>query len=103
MRLSGSPPVAASGLADRDGARASEGQPSALQSNVARFASWDARDTVPEPSTRLAATDGRTWMTDGPVTLPEIRLVDLSKHFQDVRAVDSISMDIQPGEFFSLL
>jgi spermidine/putrescine transport system ATP-binding protein len=42
-------------------------------------------------------------MTVGPVTLPEIRLVDLSKHFQEVRAVDSISMDIQPGEFFSLL
>ena len=42
-------------------------------------------------------------MTDGPASLPEIRLVDLSKHFREVRAVDSVSMEIQPGEFFSLL
>jgi spermidine/putrescine transport system ATP-binding protein len=42
-------------------------------------------------------------MTDGPLPLPEIRLVDLAKHFRDVRAVDSVSMDIRSGEFFSLL
>jgi len=42
-------------------------------------------------------------MTDGPASLPEIRLVDLSKHFREVRAVDSVSMEIHPGEFFSLL
>jgi spermidine/putrescine transport system ATP-binding protein len=34
---------------------------------------------------------------------PEIRLTDLTKHFRDVRAVDRVSMDIQPGEFFSML
>jgi spermidine/putrescine transport system ATP-binding protein len=34
---------------------------------------------------------------------PEIRLTDLSKHFREVRAVDRVSLDIQPGEFFSLL
>src|SRR6476620_11321043 len=37
---------------------------------------------------------------DGP---PEIRLTELTKHFRDVRAVDSISMDIRSGEFFSML
>jgi spermidine/putrescine transport system ATP-binding protein len=34
---------------------------------------------------------------------PEIRLTDLTKHFRDVRAVDRVSMDIRPGEFFSML
>ena len=34
---------------------------------------------------------------------PEIRLVDLAKHFRDVRAVDDVSLDIRAGEFFSLL
>jgi spermidine/putrescine transport system ATP-binding protein len=34
---------------------------------------------------------------------PEIRLVDLAKHFRDVRAVDHVSLDIRAGEFFSLL
>jgi spermidine/putrescine transport system ATP-binding protein len=42
-------------------------------------------------------------MTDGPASLPEIRLVDLSKRFGEVRAVDTVSMEIHPGEFFSLL
>ena len=34
---------------------------------------------------------------------PEIRLVDLAKHFREVRAVDAVNLDIQAGEFFSLL
>jgi spermidine/putrescine transport system ATP-binding protein len=38
--------------------------------------------------------------TDG---APEIRLIDLEKRFGDVRAVDGVSIDIAPGEFFSLL
>ena len=33
----------------------------------------------------------------------EIRLVDLEKHFGGVRAVDRVSLDVMPGEFFSLL
>ena len=41
-----------------------------------------------------------THGTSGP---PEIRLADLTKHFRDVRAVDRVSMDIRPGEFFSML
>jgi spermidine/putrescine transport system ATP-binding protein len=40
---------------------------------------------------------------DGAPGTPEIRLTDLTKHFRDVRAVDRVSMDIRPGEFFSML
>ena len=36
-------------------------------------------------------------------TAPEIRLIDLSKHFREVRAVDRVSLDIRSGEFFSML
>jgi spermidine/putrescine transport system ATP-binding protein len=42
-------------------------------------------------------------MTDRADGAPEIRLVDLAKHFRDVRAVDDVSLDIAEGEFFSLL
>ena len=38
-----------------------------------------------------------------PSSVAEIRLANLSKRFRDVRAVDDISLDILPGEFFSLL
>jgi spermidine/putrescine transport system ATP-binding protein len=34
---------------------------------------------------------------------PAIRLVDLTKHFGDVVAVDNINLNIEDGEFFSLL
>ena len=33
----------------------------------------------------------------------EIRLIDLEKRFGVVRAVDGVSLDVRPGEFFSLL
>jgi spermidine/putrescine transport system ATP-binding protein len=33
----------------------------------------------------------------------EIRLIDLEKRFGDVRAVDGVTLDVRPGEFFSLL
>ncbi len=36
-------------------------------------------------------------------SVAEIRLSSLSKRFRDVRAVDDITLEIQPGEFFSLL
>src|SRR6476660_1678354 len=42
-------------------------------------------------------------MTERADGAPEIRLVDLAKHFRDVRAVDGVSLDIGAGEFFSLL
>jgi spermidine/putrescine transport system ATP-binding protein len=35
--------------------------------------------------------------------IPDVRLVDLTKRFGDVVAVDAISLDIRTGEFFSLL
>jgi spermidine/putrescine transport system ATP-binding protein len=36
-------------------------------------------------------------------TSPEIQLLDLEKHFRDVRAVDGVTLDVLGGEFFSLL
>jgi len=42
-------------------------------------------------------------MTDLADGTPEIRLIELSKHFRDVRAVDRVSLDIRSGEFFSML
>jgi spermidine/putrescine transport system ATP-binding protein len=42
-------------------------------------------------------------MVDRQDGAPEIRLTELTKHFRDVRAVDSVSMDIRSGEFFSML
>src|SRR3954464_15805885 len=42
-------------------------------------------------------------MTERADGAPEIRLVDLAKHFRDVRAVDGVSLEIGAGEFFSLL
>ena len=33
----------------------------------------------------------------------EIRLIDLEKRFGGIRAVDRVSLDVRPGEFFSLL
>ena len=52
---------------------------------------------VPEIPPRLAPMIDRS---DG---TPEIRLVDLAKHFREVRAVDGVSLEIRAGEFFSLL
>lgn len=34
---------------------------------------------------------------------PEVRFVDVSCHFGNVRAVDQVSMEIQNGEFFAML
>jgi spermidine/putrescine transport system ATP-binding protein len=42
-------------------------------------------------------------MTSGGASAPEIRLVGLTKVYGDVRAVDDVDLDIQAGEFFSLL
>jgi spermidine/putrescine transport system ATP-binding protein len=42
-------------------------------------------------------------VTDTVASRVELRLVDLTKRFADVTAVDGVSLDIQSGEFFSLL
>jgi spermidine/putrescine transport system ATP-binding protein len=38
-----------------------------------------------------------------PASAPDVRLVDLTKRFREIVAVDAISLDIRVGEFFSLL
>jgi putative spermidine/putrescine transport system ATP-binding protein len=40
-------------------------------------------------------------MTDGNV--PAVRFTHVSRHFGEVRAVDDVSLDIEDGEFFTLL
>ncbi len=40
-------------------------------------------------------------MTDQSV--PAVRLINVSRHFGDVRALDAINLDIRDGEFFSML
>jgi spermidine/putrescine transport system ATP-binding protein len=42
-------------------------------------------------------------MTDRADGVPEIRLIELSKHFREVHAVDRVSIDVRSGEFFSML
>ena len=42
-------------------------------------------------------------MAPSDVATTEIRLIDLEKRFGAVRAVDGVSLDVRPGEFFSLL
>jgi spermidine/putrescine transport system ATP-binding protein len=42
-------------------------------------------------------------MTVGSIASPEVRLVELEKRFGDVVAVDRVSLEIESGEFFSLL
>jgi spermidine/putrescine transport system ATP-binding protein len=42
-------------------------------------------------------------MTTSPTQAPEISLLAVSKRFNDVVAVDSLSLGIETGEFFSLL
>ena len=63
----------------------------------------DVADRVPESATRLARMIDRADESHATSGTPEIRLTDLTKHFRDVRAVDRVSLDIQSGEFFSLL
>jgi spermidine/putrescine transport system ATP-binding protein len=41
--------------------------------------------------------------TSTAAAVPDIRLERVSKHFHEVRAVDDLSLDIERGEFFSML
>jgi spermidine/putrescine transport system ATP-binding protein len=57
----------------------------------------DSDATGPGPGRAAAASAA-------PDTAPaEIRLIDLQKRFGEVRAVDGVTVDVRPGEFFSLL
>ncbi|MGH2404374.1 MAG: ABC transporter ATP-binding protein [bacterium] len=41
--------------------------------------------------------------TTTPHRIPAVRLTHVSRHFGDVRAVDDVTLDIDDGEFFSML
>jgi spermidine/putrescine transport system ATP-binding protein len=43
--------------------------------------------------------DARAEVTD----TPDVRLVDVTKQFDDVVAVDNLSLDVESGSFFALL
>ena len=45
---------------------------------------------------------GRGARSDG-ATVPSVRLANVTKRFRDVTAVDDLSLDIERGEFFTLL
>ncbi|MDT8909319.1 ABC transporter ATP-binding protein [Amycolatopsis sp. PS_44_ISF1] len=49
------------------------------------------------------STSPRTDAPRRPGQVPAIRLTGLQKHFDQVRAVDGVDLDIPPGEFFSML
>jgi spermidine/putrescine transport system ATP-binding protein len=51
---------------------------------------------------RLDGVPGLTTSTPGGA-IPDVRLIELTKSFGDVVAVDGVSVDIRAGEFFSLL
>jgi spermidine/putrescine transport system ATP-binding protein len=38
-----------------------------------------------------------------PAATPDVRLIELTKRFREIVAVDAVSLDIRSGEFFSLL
>jgi len=49
----------------------------------------------------ILASETKPW--DDPAAVPHLRIVDLVKSFGQMRAVDGVSIDIFPGEFFALL
>jgi putative spermidine/putrescine transport system ATP-binding protein len=49
------------------------------------------------------AEDDRSPDPGTPAATPDVRLVDLTRRFADVTAVDRVSLDIARGEFFTLL
>jgi spermidine/putrescine transport system ATP-binding protein len=61
--------------------------------------------TAPGRSVVPASIDTHAGLTAGPAgdEIPDVRLVELTKRFRGVPAVEGISLDIHPGEFFSLL
>jgi putative spermidine/putrescine transport system ATP-binding protein len=59
-----------------------------------------ARATLDAVSQARRAADDAA--TEGTAT-PDVRLVDLTRRFADVVAVDAVSLDVARGEFFTLL
>ncbi len=64
----------------------------------------EAERTHPAPApVAQPAESARRTAAPMPDAVPEVRLVELTKQFGPVVAVDAISLDIGAGEFFSLL
>jgi spermidine/putrescine transport system ATP-binding protein len=58
----------------------------------------DGRAEAAAPGSLAGSTGGR--LSRG---IPDVRLVELTKRFGEIVAVDAVSLDIRTGEFFSLL
>ncbi|MBK5231468.1 MAG: ABC transporter ATP-binding protein [Thermoleophilia bacterium] len=54
-----------------------------------------SRPAPPQSSSESASTEG--------TSVPDVRLTGLTKRYGDFSAVDAIDLEIQPGEFFTLL
>ena len=70
---------------------------------VARCASISIR---PKENKTSQSAPSQSSSESGPVTTvsgPDVRLTGLTKRYGDFAAVDSIDLEIQPGEFFTLL
>lgn len=61
--------------------------------------------TAPVPPTKGEITSTPTTSGDRPKqgSVPDVRLTGLTKRYGDFTAVDSIDLEIQPGEFFTML
>jgi spermidine/putrescine transport system ATP-binding protein len=62
---------------------------------------WAIEEDATEVETVTPESAGRGAATDGAV--PSVRLANVTKRFRDVIAVDDLSLDIERGEFFTLL
>jgi spermidine/putrescine transport system ATP-binding protein len=62
-----------------------------------------ASSGAPAAPQSAAVTGSAAGGTNPGGSIPDVRLVDLTKRFRDLTAVDAISIDIAAGEFFSLL
>jgi spermidine/putrescine transport system ATP-binding protein len=65
----------------------------------------DAASAAPGGRAEAAPPGSLASPTGSPAAgaVPDIRLVELTKRFREIVAVDAVSLDIRAGEFFSLL
>jgi spermidine/putrescine transport system ATP-binding protein len=63
---------------------------------------WAIEENATEVEIATPESAGRGSARDG-APVPSVRLANVTKRFRDVTAVDNLSLDIERGEFFTLL
>jgi spermidine/putrescine transport system ATP-binding protein len=63
---------------------------------------WAIEEKATEVEIATPESAGRGSARDG-APVPSVRLANVTKRFRDVTAVDNLSLDIERGEFFTLL